>query len=281
MSKKEALPDPKSTDYRLKDSLIAQLTARGSDPIVVNTSLHDLGIALAANPLLSGRQQGKLISGLAESGLLTYQADYFAILDKAEEENRFEEVERTMKASLDPVHWDIERNGRLQAQTIVAAAQLSQEQPSLDQQVTITANLLNTAHLTTRRYSFFETPYDDERYQISFAQLKATEEAVFAQRVPYAAELVKQGLATPQEIEELGELDINAFRALRSYTELYDRLIALHFLRKSSATDTAERFRELQEVIYTGYAMGICDANAANARLYGEEEQQVSSHSSG
>lgn len=268
MARTEA-PNPKSADYQLKDGLINQLG--NGDPAVATTSLYDLGVALAADPLLSGKQREKLLSGLVDGGLLTYQTNYFAELDRAEEENRLEAAEEVLEASLDIVQWELESNGRLQARTIVSAALLSQEKPSLAQKIAIISDLLNAAHLATKKASHFEKPYDDERYQRSFTQLETIEGAVFAQRTPYASELVELDLATPEETENLGELDIDAFRELRNNTELYDHLIALYFVRKFSATDTTGRFKELQEIIYIGYTMGARDANEAYTRYWGEE----------
>lgn len=236
MPKGPETPNPKNADYQIKEGLIAKLSG---DPTSTASVLHDLGVSLMKNPLLSNRQRDNLITGLENGKFLTYRLDYFEAINKTEEEDNFMDIQAFMEASLDLVRWTIEGDGRLQAQTIVAATQLSLGKLSSNQQVEIIAGLLNAAHLATKVKSFSSTPYEDKRFQLSFDQLAAIKTKI------------------PDAIEN---------------TEIYDHHLASYFANKSTATNIVERYEELQEVIYIGFTMGVRDANISNFKLYGEIE---------
>lgn len=46
--------------------------------------------------------------------------------------------------------------------------------------------------------------------------------------------------------------------------------IAIHFVKRFKAQNTVERFKELQEVLHAGTAMGMRDQNISEERLYNE-----------
>lgn len=270
----ETKPNPKTPDYQLKSDLIAQLKSCGSNSAQVSSVLLELGNALTTSSLLSNKQREAFLEGLVASRLLTYQSNYRKFVEKAFRKAEKEgisgkEVEKKVKESLDGVSWEVERNRRLQAQTVAVTAQLAGQLQSEVQQVITVAGLLNTAHLATgpdtSRY------YGDDDYFGSISQLEELEEKIYSQKEVYATELVQLGLADAVELEGIDEWSLEEFRTLKDYGDMYDKFIAIHFVRDFKAQSAAERFKELQRVIRAGFAMGIRDGNLSTRRLYGED----------
>ncbi len=259
-------PDPKSPDYQQKNSLIAQLGFPGDDR-TTSSSLYSLGSALAVNPMLSRKQEQNLLFALIDAGLLTYQKEFEERLNKVEEEEGIEKRQEEQESSLDPAFWEIENDDRLQTRAVVVSAALTNDQ-DIASRVTLIVSLFNQAHISTSK-NFYYDELPDKRYQISVDNGLKKEEEVFVDKDRYVKELVQLGLATtPQEEEVVEDLDIDGFRALRGQTDLYDRLIALSFVRNFHGRNTEQIFRELQVVLYFGYTMGVVDQVSAFRREY-------------
>lgn len=107
MKNKEVRPDPESSDYRQKEALIADIK-NASSLVPFGVRLLNLGGILAANPLLSNKQRGILLSVLNDTGLLHYHQDYFIEAGRLENEGK-------KAPEVDVVQWFVEGNDRLQA----------------------------------------------------------------------------------------------------------------------------------------------------------------------
>lgn len=268
MSKQTERPDPKTADYQSKDSLVAQLSDGG--PSIVGSALLGLGTAFETNPLLSIKQKEKFLTTLKSNGLLEYQTSYLSPVLEAAEIGNPDDILGKVDETLDTVAWNIEKDADLQVKTVVAAKQLSEVHPHSTEAVTIAANLFNEAHLATRKEAHSRSLSDVE-FGISFSRYDKVEQAVFENRAQLGSKLKELGLATDEEIDDLGSFDFGEYKALRGYSELFDRLIALHFVQGFVATDTVGRFKELQEVLHAGYSLGIRDAMEANEKLYSDD----------
>lgn len=268
MPKQIERPDPKTDDYQSKDSLVAQLN--DGNPSMVEPALLGLGAAFAANPLLSLKQKEKFLVALRGNGLLEYQTSYLSPVLVAAEEGNPDDILGRVDETLDTVAWNLEKEGDLQVKAVVAAKQLKEVQPDSVEALAIVANLFNEAHLATGKEAHLRSLGDAE-FRISLSRYNKIEQAVFEGRVKLGSELKDLGLATDEEVDDLGNLDLNGYKALRGYSELFDRLIALYFLKGFTANDVVGRFKELQEVLHAGYSLGIRDAMEANEKLYGDD----------
>ena len=270
MSKQIERPNPKTADYQSKDSLVAQLNH--GDPSMIGSVLYGLGSAFEANPLLSLKQKTNLLSALTDNGLLNYKANYLAAVVDASDMGEPDMVLGKVDESLDLVAWNIEKEADVQVKTVVAAKQLSEVQKDSAEEVIITTNLFNQAHLATQKESYLVSIEDARvQYRISLSRFYEVEQEVFGGRTPLGFRLVELGLATIEETDELGGLDFEGYKALRGYSELFDKLMALYFVKGFIAIDMVGRFKELQKVLHAGYTMGIRDAIEANEKLFGDD----------
>lgn len=270
MPKQIERPDPKTADYQSKESLVAQL--RHDELSMVESALLGLGSAFETNPLLSRKQKENFLYTLTSCGLLEYQTSYMLPVLVALEYGNPDDILGKTDESLDIVLWNIEKDADVQVKAVVAAKQLSEVQLVSAEAVKITANLFNEAHLATQKESYL-TSIEDARgkYRISLSRFREAEQAVFEGKTSLCSRLVELGLSTVEEADELGGLDFEEFKALRGYSELFDRLMALHLVQEFAAMDIVGRFKELQKVLHVGYSMGIRDAMEANEKLYGDE----------
>ena len=264
----ERTPDPKSRDYKLKDVLIAQLGS--GDLSFAPALLSELGVIFDSSTVLSRKQKANFLASLTSSGLLVYNATCLANVVYAASRRDPDKLLGKVEDTLDRVAWNIEEDAGLQVQAVVAARKLLEVEPTLGELVVITSRLFDAAHLATRKESYVLSADDiGGSYRISLSRFYAVEQAVFEQRASLGSELIGQDLASLEAIEDLNGMDFDAYRKLRRYSELFDQLIALYFVRQFSATDCVGRFKELQGVLHTVYSMGIRDAIEANARLAG------------
>jgi hypothetical protein len=268
MPSKTELPNPKNADYQIKDSLIVRLAVPVNKRDDYNAPLYQLGLTLKDNFMLSNKQKGNLLEILQKNDLISYKSNYFRTLDEAEKVGKYEEVEKNMLASLDGVFWEIESNSNLQAQAIVSAADLSGQSLSFLDRVAITACLFNAASLACKKgKQFFSSPYNENDLK-GVAKFEQLEEKIYAETRSNTQVLKDSGLMTSDELEGI---DNSTLEELRQ-SEIYDKLIASHFVITSRAHTTVEIFKELQEVLHSGYAMGVRSENKAYKRLSGEEE---------
>jgi hypothetical protein len=218
---------------------------------------------------------------LSERGILPYQHDFYELqreidakLDSATDETAKAalkiEGDAHMKG-LDKVYWDIENDGRLQAAAMAAAARLGNE-ISGQGRVIIISEILNAAHLATRRLSFDEKPFDDEGYKFGLKRLQDIHAAVFQKRLEYGRELTELGIMPQNEIETLEDMNPDDIDRFEQGTRYYSELMVMHFLTRAEAGTTIGRFQELQAVLYIGHTMGIQDANTAAAKQFASED---------
>lgn len=266
MSKEVPLPNPKTADYQLKDVQISFLS--GKEQEFSNFAIYDIGETLTQHPQLSNKQREELLLKLKEGRLLTYQIDYNNELDEAEKRNQ---KVTSVTDSFNPVLWDVERDGRLQALALSVSAQLTTFRP-FTEEISIIASLLDVAHNTAS--SWYEDYVD---YTNSIDALDNQESEMFARHNNYISELKYRRLMTQAEVDDIGDKVPNKTLAEteESYsmpkemllTTAYDKLMALHLLKQIDRTSTEKIFRKLQDVLHTGFARGIRTEIEADERI--------------
>jgi hypothetical protein len=241
-----------------KDLAIAQLG--NADAHTRRLSLFDLGEELSEDNRLTHKQQKLLIAKLTTSGLLTYEHDLYeasTTSGKSVEELRQE---------FDLARWEVERNGKVQALVIEAAAILSDEGVNSYEQVVTTTDLIRKIQSLPKQH---EKPYNDNLYSASLNRFDAMEGEIFDMRMSLAVGLVSRKVAFPTEFDGLDDQNRQSFvRFSKQRAFVYNRLAALYFLSKTTAGNIEERVRELQEVAHFGYTGDIRDNRYFDA-LYG------------
>lgn len=236
-------------NFLRKDMGIAQLG--NPDPFIRATAMGEFGFAMSRDDRLTHQMQMLLIAKLNASGLLTYERDIY------KESMAAEKSEDELLKTFDLVRWEVERNGTVQAHVIKAAALLSQDDITDSHKVLRVADLLGKMRYIPKS---FKIPFTVEPYAASLTRLADTEEAIYLERPFLIRELINIHLEDRDKWAHVTARDREGFKALSRESQLYNRIVAIDFLRKSTAQDIEGRFRELQAVAHYGYTKDIRDA---------------------
>lgn len=235
-------PGQTDENFRRKYDCIARL---GDQELRVRQgAMYELGMALSSDNRLTTEMQESLIANLHKSGLLTYDGISAEL------------TEVKLKRNFDQARSELERNGKVQAHVIKAAALLSDDDITLSHRVLRVADLL--AKIRNEPKNFIE-PFTIKPYTASLNWLSDMEEEIHLQRLELVDRLDRNGLARSDMRMSVTALDLEEFKAFSKVDFIYTRLVALYFENQSTAQNIEERFRELQDVAHYGYTKDIRD----------------------
>lgn len=240
---KAETPSPKSADYQQKSLLIESL------PLHPDRAISELGEQLLANPLISNKQLGLLLAELKQLGILHYKRDYDESFLTRTEKDR-----EVLITSFDKAKYDIENNGKIQAQLICTLAGLSKSS-TLSSRINLVTGLFNFAHRSTKNIDWTQGNKVD--FTTSQKSLEKTEEDIFKNRHELASAMQDAHIINDADAERIRDLSEVEFRELSSEQDLYDQFLSLYFLDKLPQAGVTQQFIALQEIAYCGYALGI------------------------
>ena len=210
MKKKEQEYGPKNPNYQTKSKLIEWI----GNPSGWIDPMLQLGLMLTLDERLSHKQTDLLIDALNEAGLLTYNSEF--VHSEADPK------------TVDGTRWDIELDGKLQAQAIISFCFMTSHQNETER-FERAVQLLNISHIHGSKM-VKDSLSDISVFQRSTRELERIEKF-----------LNEQGSWTDAEF-------------VQAITEGFH------------ASEPEEVFHLLQRVIYFGYAMGVRDADRARTR---------------